>query len=452
MTHSNYPTRREKYLEKPLPSSDESEKAILGSILLDNSLMDSVMATLTPEDFYSPLHRRVFDAMLALSRRGSRIDPILIGEELKKTSSLDSLGGTATITNLAFGLPHFADLSEYVKTVKDYSIVRSAVRLCGQTVDTLLEGREDPHTALNEHEAALTSVRETGHEKGFTDAGSLAVSVVNKAIQQANQGADVSIGLPCGIKDVDNMTNGFQKTDLIVIAGRPSHGKTSFANTAVLNMTAYNPEWVVAYFSLEMSESQMMNRLLCSEAHVDGHRFQRASLLSKEWEQLKSAAERIAKRKIFIYDEPGTSPHKIKALSRQLKKKQKRLDFIVIDHLGYMVANKPTGNLYQDSGQITKDLKALAKEFDVPVALLCQLSRKNEDRADKRPTPADLRDSGKIEEDADVVMLMHRPEKFKPSDKPGVAEVIVGKQRNGPTGIVDTTFIKNCMRFEDLAH
>ncbi len=443
--------RREQYLEKPLPSSDDSERVILGAILLDNSLIAQTVESLKPEDFYSPLNRRVFAAMIALFEKQKQIDPILIGEELKKEGSLDSIGGITVITNLTFGLPHFSDLSEYIKVVHDKSVVRTLIRTCNSITSEALAEEEDAEIILDRAEQAIFALAEARTNQSFSRIAPVADRVLARVREYAKGEGTGITGLSTGFRELDEMTSGLQRTDLVIIAARPSMGKTAFCLTLAQNAALYSRA-VVAVFSLEMSKEQLVTRMLSSEAHINAHRFRTGHLMSNEWERLANAIGTLSDAKIFIDDTPGISSLEIRAKCRRLAAEEKKLDLIVIDYLQLMGggSGRRSENRQQEVSQISRELKGLAKELDVPVVALSQLSRAAESRNPPIPLMSDLRESGSIEQDADVVGFIYREDYYKETEEnKGLAELIIAKQRNGPTGTVKMAFLKEFTRFEN---
>ncbi|MFT3744667.1 MAG: replicative DNA helicase [Pyrinomonadaceae bacterium] len=443
--------RREQYLEKPLPSSDESERVILGAILLDNSLISQAVEQLKSEDFYSPLNRRVFAAMIALFEKQKQIDPILIGEELKKEGSLDSIGGITVITNLTFGLPHFSDLAEYIKVVHDKSVVRTLIRTCNSITSEALAEEEDAEIILDRAEQAIFALAEARTNQSFSRIAPVADRVLARVREYAKGEGTGITGLSTGFRELDEMTSGLQRTDLVIIAARPSMGKTAFCLTLAQNAALYSRA-VVAVFSLEMSKEQLVTRMLSSEAHINAHRFRTGHLMSNEWERLANAIGTLSDARIFIDDTPGISSLEVRAKCRRLAAEQKQLDLIVIDYLQLMGggSGKRSENRQQEVSQISRELKGLAKELDVPVVALSQLSRAAESRNPPIPLMSDLRESGSIEQDADVVGFIYREDYYKETEEnKGLAELIIAKQRNGPTGTVKMAFLKEFTRFEN---
>ena len=439
----------EQFLEKPLPSSPESERVILGGILLDNALISQAIEILKPEDFYSPNYRRVFKAMIALFEKSERIDPILIGEELKREGSVESMGGVATITNLTFGLPHFSDLGDYARIVKEKSITRNLIKVCNQITSEALAEEEDAYEILDHAEQMIFALADERTKEGFSHVKPVAETVLAKVQEYAKRETHALTGLATGFRDLDQMTSGLQKTDLIIIAARPSMGKTALCLTLAQN-AAILEKAVVALFSLEMSKEQLVMRMLSSEAKVDAHRFRTGYLTREEWGRLAGAIGTLSEANIFIDDTAGISVLEMRAKTRRLVAEHKKLDLIVVDYLQLMSGSKRSESRQQEVSQISRELKGLAKELNVPVIALSQLSRAPEARNPPRPLMSDLRESGSIEQDADVVSFIYREEYYKPSEEnAGIAELLISKQRNGPTGTVKLAFLKEFTRFED---
>lgn len=441
--------RREQYLERPLPSSEESERIILGAILLDNALISQAIEALKAEDFYSPLHRRIFNAMTALFESAKQIDPILIIEELKKEGSVDAIGGISTVANLTFGLPHFSDLSDYIKVVKDKSIVRRLIRTCNQITSEALSEEEDATVLLDHAEQMIFALADERTRQGFEHVQPVAEKVLQKVQEYAKRETHALTGLATGFRDLDNWTSGLQKTDLIIVAARPSMGKTALCLTLAQN-AAILENAVVAIFSLEMSKEQLVMRMLSSESKVDAHRFRTGYLTRDEWGRLAGGIETLSNAKIFIDDTAGISVLEMRAKARRLAAEQKRLDLIVVDYLQLMGGSGRAESRQQEVSKISRELKGLAKELQVPVVALSQLSRAPEARNPPKPLMSDLRESGSIEQDADVVAFIYREDYYNQTEEnQGMAELIIAKQRNGPTGTVRLAFLKEFTRFEN---
>jgi len=443
--------RREQYLEKPLPSSDESERVILGAVLLDNAVIAQAVENLRPEDFYSPFNRRVFAAMIALFEKQKQIDPILIGEELKRDGNLEAIGGVTAIANLTFGLPHFANIAEYIKVVRDKSLVRNLIRTCNKITGDALAEEDDAEVILEHAEQEIFKIAQLKTTESFSRIAPIADRVLIRVRERYESGVAHGItGLSTGFIELDEYTSGLQRTDLVIVAGRPSMGKTAFCLTLAQN-AAIKSNAVVAVFSLEMSKEQLVTRMLSSEAHINAHRFRTGHLMTSEWERLAQAIGTLSEARIFIDDTPSISALEVRAKARRLAAEQKQLDLIVIDYLQLMgTGARRSESRQQEVSQISRELKALAKELDVPVVALSQLSRAPEARNPPKPLMSDLRESGSIEQDADVVAFIYREDYYKETEEnKGIAEIILAKQRNGPTGTVKLAFLKEFTRFEN---
>lgn len=449
-----FQTRREEYLERSLPHSEDSERCILGGILLDNNLMLQVIGKLVPRHFYSPLNRRIFEAMVRMYQAGTPIDPILVIEEMKKDGPVDAVGGVSTVANLTYGIPHFSDLGEYIKTVFDAAKARKLIRLCNDTVSDLLAQDTDVSEILDTHEQLVYELRSQGKDHAdFTPLGVTAMESVNILKQHRQSGGRAMLGIPTKLKDLDYKLSGLQKGDLIIVAARPSMGKTALALTFAQNTTADDFNRVVAIFSLEMPKIQLANRLIASEAKADSMRFRQAMMTSDEWLRVDYAVDQANQRHIYIDDSSRMNTLEIRGKSRRLLAEQGRLDLIIVDYLQLLkpVTYNKNQSRHLELSEMTKDLKAIAKDLMVPTIALSQMSRAPEVRKPPRPLMSDLRESGAIEEDADVVAMIYREEYYNAKDdNKGIAEIIVGKNRNGPTGTVKVAFLEQFARFENL--
>jgi replicative DNA helicase len=441
---------RDQLLERPLPNSAESERAILGSIVLDNGLVTQAIELLRPEDFYVPSHRRIFICMMGLFERGSEINPILIGEELRRDGSLESVGGISFITNLTYGLPHFANIAHYAKIVKDKSLLRQLIKATNKITSEALEEEEEAQIILDHAEQAIFALADERTRQGFAHVKPIADQLLEKVQEMAGRSAMLT-GLTTGFQELDQMTSGLQPSELIVVAARPSMGKTALCLTLAQN-AAINAQAVVGVFSLEMSKESLVMRMLSSEGRVDAHRFRNGFLNREEWARLAQALGTLAEAKIFIDDTPGITVLEMRAKARRLAAEQKRLDLIIVDYLQLMSGSaRRAESRQQEVSQISRELKGLAKELNVPLIALSQLSRAPESRTDHRPQLADLRESGAIEQDADVVAFIYREEQYnRTEENAGIAELIISKQRNGPTGTVKLAFLKEFTRFENM--
>ena len=448
---------REHTFERSLPHSAEAERAILGAIILDNGLISQAIEMLKPEDFYVPSHRRIFVAMIGLFERGAEINPILIGEELKKENALETVGGISFITNLTYGLPHSTNILHYAKVVRGKSLLRRLIKTANKITNEALEEEDEPEIILDHAEHAIFELADERIRQGFTHVEPVARALLDK-IQEMEGRQVVLTGLTTGFVELDEKTSGLQRSDLIIVAARPSMGKTSFALMLAQN-AAIETGAVVGIFSLEMSKESLVMRMLCSQGNIDALRFRNGFLSRAEWSQIAKSLGTLAETKIFLDDTPGISVLEMRAKARRLAVEQKRLDLIIVDYLQLMSGgNKRTESRQQEVSLISRELKGLAKELNVPMVALSQLSRAPESRSDHRPQLSDLRESGALEQDADLVAFLYREEAYKtpeerqamPEDKKNVAELILAKQRNGPTGTVELRFVPSSMRFDNL--
>ena len=448
---------REQSFERSLPNSSEAERAILGAVVLDNGLISQAIELLKPEDFYIPSHRRIFLAMIALFERGAEINPVLIGEELKKDNALETVGGISLITNLTYGLPHSTNISHYAKVVRGKSLLRRLIKTANKMTNEALEEEDEPEIILDHAEHAIFALADERIRQGFVHVKPVAEQLLEK-IQEMEGRPVMLTGLTTGFTDLDQMTSGLQRADLIIVAARPSMGKTSFALMLAEN-AAVGAGAVVGIFSLEMSKEALVTRMLCSQGNIDAHRFRNGFLSRPEWAQIAKSLGVLADTKIFLDDTPGTAVLEMRAKARRLAVEQKRLDLVIVDYLQLMSGGgKRFESRQQEVSQISRELKGLAKELNVPLVALSQLSRAPESRSDHRPQLADLRESGALEQDADLVAFIYREEQYKtpeerdslPEDKKNVAELIIAKQRNGPTGTIELRFTPSSMRFDNL--
>jgi replicative DNA helicase len=441
---------RDSPLERPLPSSPDTERALLGSILLDNTLIAQAIEMLRPTDFYVPSHRRIFTAMIALFERGSEINPVLIADELRRDNSLDSSGGMLSLSNLAFGLPHVTSLAAYAKVIRGKSLLRQLVKVANKITAEALEEEDEPQNILDHAEHAIFALADERIRQGFEHIKHPAERVLEKA--EAVEHRDLVVtGVATGFRGLDALTSGLQKQDLVVIAARPSMGKTSLALTLAQH-AAIESKAVVGVFSLEMSAEALAMRMLCSEANVDAQKFRGGFLSNEEWARLGKALGRLGDARIFIDDTAAISVLEMRAKARRLATEQKQLDMIIVDYMQLMSGStRRFESRQQEVSQISRELKALAKELNVPLVALSQLSRAPENRTDHRPQLADLRESGAIEQDADVVAFIFREEAYnRTDDNKNIAELIVAKQRNGPTDTVYLAFLNQFAKFTDL--
>jgi replicative DNA helicase len=450
---------REQTFERSLPNSSEAERAILGAVFLDNAMISQAIELLQAEDFYVPSHRRIFVAMTALFERGAEINPILIGEELKKENALETVGGVSALTNLTYGLPHATNITHYAKVVRGKSLLRRLIRTANKITNEALEQEDEPEIILDHAEQAIFELADERIRQGFVHVKPVAEALLDK-IQEMEGRKVVLTGLTTGFAELDEKTSGLQRADLVIVAARPSMGKTSFALMLAQN-AAIQTGAVVGIFSLEMSKEALVMRMLCSQGNIDAQRFRNGFLSRAEWAQIAKSLGTLADTRIFLDDTPGITVLEMRAKARRLAAEQKQLDLIIVDYLQLMGGSaKRFESRQQEVSLISRELKGLAKELNVPLVALSQLSRAPESRSDHRPQLADLRESGALEQDADLVAFIYREEQYKspeerqnmPEDKKNVAELILAKQRNGPTGTIELRFVPSSMRFDNLYH
>jgi replicative DNA helicase len=444
-------------LEKSLPHSVEAEKAVLGAILLDNQLFDQAAEILALDDFYADANRTIYNRMGILSADTRAIDSVTLREELMKENQMESVGGAAYIASLLDGVPRISNLEHYARIVKEKSLLRKLIHSTNEILISSFSADEDPMVLLERAERAIFQISEERIKSGFVQLPDL-LSKTYKHIETLYQKKELITGLATGFVKLDQMTSGLQDSDLIILAARPGMGKTSLALN-VAQYAATRQKKTIGLFSLEMASEQLVMRLLCSEARVDSHKA-RAGFLSKDdWKDLAKALGKLAEARIFIDDTPGITVVEMRSKARRLKAEH-GLDLLIVDYLQLMSGSSGGRRAYENRQQeissISRSLKGLAKELGIPVLALSQLSRAPEQRrGDHKPQLSDLRESGSIEQDADVVLFVYREDLYKKDEDQadtGVAEIIVGKQRNGPTGIIDLAFISQWTKFENLAY
>jgi replicative DNA helicase len=435
-----------------LPANVEAERSILGAILLDNFAYNQAAEHLKPEDFSLDSHRRIYGRMVDLAETSRPIDIITLVEELDRNKELQSIGDAGYVSSLLDGVPDRPSIEHYVRIVRDKALLRGLIHTANAAIARAAEQTDAAEDILNDAEAAIFGLSEKRIGRGFLGIPEIVKDSFGSVDALLQRGQRIT-GLATHYTDLDEMTSGLQKSDLVILAARPSMGKTAFVMNIAENASIEDKK-VVGIFSLEMSREALLLRLLCSRARVDSHKMRTGSLWRDDMQKVVRAMEELASSPIFIDDTPGVSLSEMRAKARRLKQSQGALDLIVVDYLQLMSGGKRFENRTQEVSAISRGLKALAKELQVPVIALSQLSRAPESRGgDHRPQLADLRESGSIEQDADLVMFIFREEVYKQDDPDlqGRAEIIIAKQRNGPIGRVNMAFIKNSTRFESLA-
>src|ERR1700761_7872699 len=428
--------------ERGLPASVDAERSILGAILLDNHAYNEAAEKLRADDFALDSHQRIFARMAELIDSGRAVDIVTLAEELARRKEVEAIGGVAYLASLTEGLPRRLSIEEYVRIVKDKSLLRQLINICSGAITRAADQSEDALEVLNAAESSLLEVTERGITRGFASIPEIVRDSFGTIDNLYKEGREVT-GLETHFVDFDKMTSGLQASELIIVAARPSMGKTAWAINIAQNAAVHGGK-TVAVFSLEMSKESLLRRMLASEALVDSQKIQKGFLGRDDHEKLSSALERLVEAQIFIDDTPGISLSEMRAKARRLRQTTGHLDLIVIDYLQLMSASIPGPgqkryeNRTQEVSAISRGLKALAKEMNLPVIALSQLSRASEQRGgDKKPMLPDLRESGSIEQDADVVAFIHRESYYNRDDPDpeteNKAEIIIAKQRNGPT-------------------
>jgi replicative DNA helicase len=434
--------------ERTLPHNPEAERTVLGAILVDNQAFNSAAEILTREDFYREAHRRIFEAMAALAERSQPIDLVTLKDELARQSALEAVGGAAYLAGLVDGVPRITSVDHWSRIIKEKAVVRNLIHAGNRIVHSCYEGEDEAAVLLDRAEKAIFDIAEHRIRAGFVGMREI-VKESFRTIDQLSQSKDVVTGLATGFVDIDEMTSGLQKGDLIIVAGRPAMGKTSFCLNIAQHVSMRVGE-TVGLFSLEMSKEQLALRLLCADARIDAHKLRTGKLNEKDWTRLAKAYTDISQSKLFIDDSAMISPLEMRAKCRRLKA-EFGLGLVIVDYLQLVTGAGRVENRQQELSAISRSMKGLAKELSCPVIALSQLSRAPEARTDRRPQLSDLRESGALEQDADIVMFIYREEEHKPTDENrGIAEIIIGKQRNGPTGNRKLAFIKEFTRFENL--
>jgi replicative DNA helicase len=448
-------------LQKLPPQNIEAEQMVLGAVLIENDSLNNVMSLLSSEDFYKDIHRRIYAVMIEMFERREAIDLVTLTDSLRGKVALETVGGASYLANLVSLVPTAANIKYHAKIIREKSVLR---RLIHASTDIITQCYDDSRTVESIDELLNTAERSIFDiaQKKIGEAFSPLKNIVGhsfKMVEDLYERKEMITGIPTGFVDLDHLTSGLQPSDLIIVAGRPSMGKTAFC----LNVAAYaavEKQKIVAFFSLEMSKEALGLRLLGSEARVDAHRLRTGHLTERDWTPLANAAGRLSEAPVYIDDTAALSVLEMQAKSRRLKTEH-GLDLIIVDYLQLMRGRQNESSREQEISNISRSLKMLAKDLKVPVIALSQLNRAVETRPgkEKRPMLADLRESGAIEQDADVILFIYRDEVYNKCECPhegdclcgrrGVAEVIVGKQRNGPIGKVDLTYINRFTRFEN---
>ncbi len=438
------------FLKKTPPQSVEAEKTVLGGILLNNKSLNVILSIISPEDFYKDANRKIIEKIISLVDKGQPVDVVTLSEELQKDGSLEEVGGASYLSSLMDGVPKSLNVEFYARIIKEKSLLRQLILSSAKIISSSYEQREDADELLDEAQASIIEVAEQRVKPGFIPVGSLTAPTLDM-IKALHDRKETVTGVPTGFRDLDGLTSGFHGSEFIVVAARPSMGKTALC----LNISQYaglKSNYSIGFFSLEMAKEQVMVRLLCAEAQLDIKKVRTGFIGERDFEKLKLSAEVLSQARIFIDETPALTVMEMKAKARRLKMEH-NLDLLFIDYIQLMRPGGRFENRTQEMSYISRSLKELAKETKIPVVGISQLSRAPEKgRREPIPQLSDLRESGAIEQDADVVVFIYRPEIYRPNDESvrGIAEVNVAKQRNGPTGKVSLAFIREYARFADM--
>ena len=433
------------------PQNLEAEESVLGAMLLSPVAVGTVSEILDVSDFYRESHAKMYRAALALWAKGEPVDAITLVDELDERGELEAVGGQARVAELAALVPSTSNVEHYARIVKEMSTLRELVR-AGQEIQRL--GQERPGDVADLVDRAEQIVFDLGQQKISSDFAHIEVLLkesFERITQLYEEGAEIT-GIPSGFRELDLLTSGFQPGNLVILAARPSMGKSALGLCIAANLGVRHGI-PVALFTLEMSKSEVTQRMMCSEAKVESQRLRTGRLAPDDWPRLTTACDRLMKAPIYVDDTGSTTIMELRAKARRLKSREPNVGLIVVDYLQLMTSGSTAENRVQEVSQISRALKVLARELEVPILAMSQLSRAVEQRHDKRPLLSDLRESGSLEQDSDLVLFVYRDEYYlgEESDQQGIAEIILAKHRNGPTGTVKLSFLRRYAKFADLA-
>jgi len=432
------------------PQAVEAEVAVLGAMLLDAAAIGAAAELLSPDAFYRDSHRKIFTAMMDLFARDEAVDLVTLTQEMKRRKQLDDVGGAAYLSSVLGSVATAANVRYHAHIVLEKAVLRRLINVATEIVQEAYDAGGEASDILDRAEHMIFEIAQARVHRDFVPMREI-LKHSFEVIQELYDKKEHITGIESGFDDLDAMTSGFQRSDLVIVAGRPSMGKTAFALNVAANASikAGTP---VAIFSLEMGKEQLVQRMLCSEARVDAHKLRTGYLADRHWSSLTTAAGLLSEAAIYIDDTPAMTVLEMRSKARRLRA-ESDIGLVIVDYLQLMRGHRRAENRQQEISEISRSLKALAKELEVPVLALSQLSRAVESRGgDRRPILSDLRESGAIEQDADVVLFIYRAEQYERTpENVGVAEIIVGKQRNGPTGVVKLAFLSECTRFESMS-
>ncbi len=434
-------------LERIPPHNEEAEKSVLGAAMLDKDALLDVLEKVRAEYFYSEAHKEIFTAIEEIYRENKPVDVLTVSEKLKSRKALEMVGGRAYIASLTTDVPSVSNVTEYAKIVSEKASIRRLIKVSEKITSLCYEENTPTATLIDSAEQEIFEIGQQRQSKDYVPIGEVMIENLNQIDQAAENGGKVQ-GVPTGFKELDSKLGGLKKSNLIILAARPSMGKTAFALN-IAHQTAVKHGSSVLIFSLEMSKEELGQRLLSVESRVEIKKLQEGNLQRKDWDRVATAVDTLSKASIMIDDSSDISAMEIKNKCRRLKA-EKGLDLVIIDHMQFM-KTEARENRVQEISRLSRSLKILSKELECPVIVLSQLSRKFADRTDKRPMLSDLRDSGTIEQDADIVMFLHREDYYNQENEEtkGLCEVIIAKNRNGETGKVDLTWVERYTKFSD---
>jgi replicative DNA helicase len=433
------------------PQNLEAEESVLGAMLLSPGAIGAVSEVLDAGDFYRESHAKIYRAALALYAKGEPVDAITLVDELEERGELEEVGGRVRIHELAALVPATSNAAHYARIVREMATLRGLIRVGSEIQRLGFERPGETAALVDRAEQSVFELSQARVTTEFTHIESLLKESFERITQLYEAGVDIT-GVPSGFRDLDRLTSGFQPGNLVILAARPSMGKSALGLCMAANL-AVRSETPCALFTLEMSKQEVTQRLMCSEAKVDSQRLRTGKLAPEDWSRLTAACDKLAKAPLYVDDTGSISMMEIRSKARRLKTKEPRLGLVIVDYLQLMTSGGSVENRVQEVSQISRALKVLARDLDVPILAMSQLSRAVEQRHDKRPILSDLRESGSIEQDADVVMFVYRDEYYNPeeTDQQGLAEIILAKHRNGPTGAEKLSFLKRYAKFADLA-
>ncbi|MCA0993160.1 replicative DNA helicase [Bacillus hwajinpoensis] len=436
------------FADRTPPQNIEAEQAVIGAVFLEIDALTTATEVLQPEDFYRAAHQKIFSVMIDLSEKGEPVDLVTVTSELQDLKILEEIGGVSYLSDLANSVPTAANVEYYSKIVEEKSILRRLIRAATDIASDGYAKENEIENLLSEAEKSIMEVSQRKNTGAFISIKDVLVTAYDNIETLQNNTEDIT-GIPTGFSELDRMTAGFQRNDLIIVAARPSVGKTAFALNIAQNVATKTDE-NVAIFSLEMGAEQLVMRMLCAEGNIDAQRLRTGGLTGDDWQKLTMAMGSLSNAGIYIDDTPGIRVGDIRAKCRRLKQ-EKGLGMILIDYMQLIRGNGSGENRQQEVSEISRSLKGIARELEVPLISLSQLSRGVESRQDKRPMMSDIRESGSIEQDADIVAFLYRDDYYdKESENKNIIEIIIAKQRNGPVGTVELAFVKEYNKFVNL--